>query len=775
MSQEQYQMNAYPRDSVPPEKKDKYWGMGHAKATYYDYCNFPSGTCFYQSAQKYEENMLYALGMQPVTKYRKLFGVDDQTNDTWLNLDWSISHVAGTIIDIAISRMCQQEYGIVATPIDEDTKTELDKYISAVKAKILVRDMAAQASPELATHPALHPEANEPEDMEELEMRVQYGESFVRSKDAEEAIQLAFYRNEEKMFRRRLFQDLFYFGITGYDEWLEDGMPKFRNVNRECVITNYCRWADFRDLHHAGEVIDVDLVDLALVKNDDGTLMFTDEQLEQMATDLAGKFGNPLVVGQSSSFFKGYDRFKCKVFKVRWLSYNNYVYSDRKNSKGNPVFGEAPSHKINSTSEKYVTKRIQVAYEVKWIVGTDYAYDFKLMKDMPRSKDPKKKAMTSLGYRFIAPNFYEMRAKSMMDRLIPIIDQYQMNVYRCQNIKTRMVANGWWVDLDALENVSLSAGGEKMKPMDLLQMFFDTGVLVGRSKDIMGDNVNYKPVMPIQNSIFNDLVAVGQDMMQQVQQMKSIVGLNDVTDSSTPNPKMLNGVANMMDQGTNNSLYPMQFAERWLMEKLAGDVYLRMQQAVQRGDVSGYIPALNSNTLKYIKLTTESLVDCGIMLEEKPTDDQKQFLVSNMQQNIAAGTLDLSDAVMIVNTNNLKAAEMKLAYKVKKNKAQMQKDAMANQQQTIQGQQQSAAQTAQAAIQLEQLQQKGKMDIENMRSQTQIKVEGMKLQSAEGIALQNNQAKVAGHVVNNMPEGAFAQQPEPSVGQESNIPEDAMQ
>ncbi len=406
----------------------------------------------------------------------------------------------------------------------------------------------------------------------------------------------------------------------------------------------------------------------------------------------------------------------------------------------------------------------------------------------------KKKAETQLSFRFIATNFYEMRATGMMERLVPIIDDYQLTIYKIQNLKNRIVPNGWWIDLDALEGVALNKGGENMKPLDLLQMFMESGVLVGRSQGVMGDNVNYKPIIPLQNSIATEITALYNDLMISMNQMQSMIGLNDVTDASTPNPKMLNGVASMMDQGTNNSLYPMIAAKKNLKEKLANDVLIRIQQGLNKGGVGGYAPALNTNTLKFIQVSDLlRLRDYGIVLEEKTTDDQKQLLMQQMQMDIQNGVLDTSDAIYIMNVYNIKQAQMILAYRAKRNKKAIDDQKQAINAQTIQGQQQSAQQTAQMAQQLAQMNQQFKMAQIQLQGQFEIEVAKIKVGMAAQVADQTNQVKMAGHVIAaqskendgkrklGVPEEQIppiippqgAQQPAVP-GMEQNIPEDAM-
>lgn len=287
-----------------------------------------------------------------------------------------------------------------------------------------------------------------------------------------------------------------------------------------------------------------------------------------------------------------------------------------------------------------------------------------------------------------------------------------------------------------------------MKPMDLVQMFFETGILVGRSKDVMGDNVNYKPIIPIPNNTYDQLQALYMHLSQILAQMQSLIGLNELTDGSTPNPKTLVGVAEVAIQSTNNALYPIQLAERQLLETLASDVMLRTQQALKKGDVDGYAPALNSNTLRFIQISPDiALRDYGIMLEEKPTDDQKQLLFMQMQNDIKTGLLDTSDAIQIMNTFNVKQAQIMLAYKVKKNKEMQFLQQQQLTQQTIQGQQESAMIAEQAKQQT--LQMQAQIDLQKIEAQGMwdYRIQQLKNAATVQTTQQNNETKLATKVM----------------------------
>ena len=267
-----------------------------------------------------------------------------------------------------------------------------------------------------------------------------------------------------------------------------------------------------------------------------------------------------------------------------------------------------------------------------------------------------------------------------------------------------------------------------MEPMEIIQMFYETGVLVGRSKDMIGENNNYRPIIPIPNSIAGELSGLYNDLQFTLGQIQGITGLNDITDGSTPNPRTLVSGYENANQSTNNALYPMMYGERYLLEQLADDVMTRMQQAVRKGKVEGYLPALNKNILKFIEVSPDiSLRDFGILLEERSTEDQKQILLQQMASDIQNGYLDTSDAIYIVNTHNVKQAQIILSFKVKRNKQRMQAEALQNQQLTMQGQQQSALVAEQAKQQTINLEYDRKLELLEREKEWDYRIQELKL------------------------------------------------
>lgn len=734
----------YPNHDIDPAKKGKDWCMDYARAAYYDWqFVYPKGI-FSGNGGDYSKFRLYALGKQPNSQYKKWLGVDETTNNTWLSLDWSIRSIVSGYRDKAISRMMATDYNIVATPVDQLAKSEMDEYYGKLKAKLVVRDMMLKQNPELASHPLLALEAGEPLDIEELEMRLELGEQFNRSKDAEMAIQLAFYQNDYKTKRRRIYEDLFDLGVSGVKDWLgEDNKPEFRVVDPECVITSFGKNGNFSDIVHAGEIIDVPLIELATAKDEEGNIMFTEDDLTQFASTIAGQFGNPRLLGLGTGWMKPYDKFKCKVLDIEFYTYNDRVYRDTADELGNNNFRKADFAR-GKKSEKYTRKKIQYVYKCKWVIGTDKVYDFGMCYDQKRSSDLKGKAKTRLSYNFYAYNFYQMKAQGFMERLIPYIDDYQLTMLKIQNFKNRAVPSGWWIDLSALEKVAMTKGGQDMQPKELLQMFFDTGVLLGRSDNDGGtpQSANWRPVIPIENTAASELAMFYNDLMSTISAIEKMTGYNDVTLGQASSKTLVPGYESGQ-QSTNEALYPMAFAEENIMLRLAEDMLCRTQQGLKKGGIEGYAPALNSNMLQFMSISPDiAWRDYGIELEKRTTQDQKAWLMQIMQGDIANGLLDSSDAVVLVNTKNVKEAQMIWAYRVRKEKERQADQRMQEIQAQQQGNQQAAQMAQQAEAQKFQMESQLQIQLEQMRIQGELQKEQMRIDSAERIALSQNNSKI---------------------------------
>jgi hypothetical protein len=337
---------------------------------------------------------------------------------------------------------------------------------------------------------------------------------------------------------------------------------------------------------------------------------------------------------------------------------------------------------------------------------------------------------TTMSYHIVAPQIYQMNTYSLGEQMKTIADQIQMAWYKLQNVMLRARPRGIMIELGALENVPLGRGGKAMKPMEIIDLYNQTGNLVYRRLSEEGNASNYKPIEELDNGIGNEAVQYFNIITNNIQLLRDILGFNEITDGSTPDPRTLKGVAKYATESTNNSLDFIRRSERNLLERMCYSLTLRIQDAAQMGTIDGFVRALGSNSVQFFKLDPNvSAYECGLIISQKPTEVEREKLNRRIEQAIQAGQVTLADAMMVENLDDLKYAELLLAYKITKNQEDAQERAMQQQQMNGQIQQQSAAQAAQAQQQTLQVEMQTKMALMEKQAQIDAQLLAMKLQN----------------------------------------------
>lgn len=715
--------NSFPSHNIDPRKKDRAWRLQFIKAAWYNSTTSQPASMFYSKRDDYDKIKSYALGRQKTDIYRKAVHVDEQSSTSYAVLDFKPLPAIKNHRSMALAMLQKSTYNIVATPIDALAKDQADDYYAQVKAKLLMKDALKKQGSPLAQMPQLQPEPGEPIDLEELDMQKDFGFRFNYAMEAEMGIQFIFDQNEMTECRCHILEDIFDYGVGVYKDWMEpDGKVRFRRCDPRNIITNYCRYPNFSDILWCGEVLDMPWSDF----REEASGSFSEEDFE----NIYNKSKTQNYFDARTTYSKVNDKFKVKVLDLEWYSDDEYVYEDKVNQYGNPVYTKTDYK--NKGKDNTKSKKRKVIYKGKWVVGTDFIYSDGLATYMKRDKSI---SNTKLSYHIVATNFHEMSASGVMGDLIPIADQMSISWLKLQNIRNALVPFAWDIDLDALEDVSLSKGGEQLNPEQLLKMFYQNGVLINRRKGIEGKGgSNYKTVEFIQTNYGALINEAWDDFNRHMQLLSTVTGFNEVTNASTIDPKTLNGATQAMQESTNNALYHIQKAEKDLMLKLAHAVLCRMRRAIKRGKIEGYVRALGTNTEKFFRVSPDfDLHDYAIMLEDKPDAEKKAMLQQMISKGMQDGTLDPTDIITVENCNNLKQAEQILAYRIKKRKEEEQEKAMQQQQQNGQIQMQSAQAAEQAKQQTLQLEYQLKKDMEMAIMDKKIQMLQMELQVKYGI------------------------------------------
>ena len=719
-------MNAgFPSHLINPLEKGRDWVLQFCKAAWSSFEQDNPRELFYHARYRYEVIKSYAMGNQSINKYRPLLNVEEESKEDWLAIDWSVIPIVPKFRRIALGKLNKIGYNIVATPVDSIANDEVADYFAKQKAKLVLREQAQKIDPSLLEDPALQLSPEEAKDMEELEIQMNYTFKHQMAIEAEQAIKLVLEQNNAEKLREKIKEDFFDYGVAGYKEYIDsNGAVKVRTINPRNIIINNCKEKDFSDANYVGEIIEMSIADLKQMAGD----AFTTEQYEDIAKNVIGKFGNPREWPSSLSVYnKGYDKFKLRVLDLEFFSVNEMVFEQRIDRRGNKIYARAKYEDRNKRKDKFERFAYKVVYKGKWIIGTEYIFDYGLATDMKRAKDSL--ADTKLSYHIIAPEFWDMRAYGMMEQLIPIADAIQIAWYRLQNAINQARPKGIIIEMGALEDIPLGKGGKRMTPMKVLDLYNKTGTLVYRKADSQGRMTNYKPIEELENGLGRDVMSYYQIIQNHIQMLRDITGMNEMTDGSTPDPRTLTTVAKLAHEGTNNSLAHIINGEKQLLESLSNAIILRIQDVAARGGVKGYVRSLGNNTMKFFQMSPNvALYEFGIFLEDKPTDDQRALLMQQVQAGQAQGTLDIEDAIIIQNTDNLKVAQQLLAYKIKKRREQQQQEAMQQQQMNAQVQQESAMVAEQAKQQTLQVQAQVKSQLVQLEKEYDMKMLEMKYQ-----------------------------------------------
>jgi hypothetical protein len=693
----------YPDHLIDPRQKDSAWIKKYMKAAWSEFDTL-SPKIFYNIRQQYQTIKSYVQGNQTINKYKPWMGVDEDDDETYLNIDWSVIPIVPKYRRIALSKLYKAGYNIVASPIDPSAIEAKERELAEIKTRIALREELEKLDPSVAQElPQLQPMPGDPTDIEELEIFSEYTYKHRLAIEMEDAIKLVFYQNGLPEIRKQIIDDMFDYGVAGYKDWIDsNGAVRVRRVNPENLVVSYSDKKNFTDAQHVGEVIEMTISELKQWAGD----QFQEDEYRKIAEGVAGKFGNPRFLPENGMVNRGYDKWKIRILDMEFFSVNEDVYEQRVNRRGNKVFGLTNYGSKNNKKEKYVRTSYKVVYKGCWIVDTDYCFNTGLATDMKRTKS--NLVDTELSYHLYAPDFYRMKAVGIMEQLMPIADQIQIAWYRLQNVINSARPKGISIEMGALEDVPLGKGGEAMEPMKLIDLFEKKGILVYRKTDMQGRQMNYRPIEELNNGLGNEAVQYFNLIQSYVQMIRDITGLNELTDGSTPDPKMLTTVARAAMEGSNNSLHHILEGDRMLLEKVASAVVLRIQDAIKYGPIEGYIKSLGKNTVDFIKVSTDvSASEYGIQIENKPTDAERQRLQAYIQASLGDGVngvLDMEDAIFIESVDNLKMAQKVLAYRIKKKRNQRMQEAQAQQAMNAQVQQQAAQvaeQSKQQTIQTE--------------------------------------------------------------------------
>lgn len=773
MTNTQPSISAYPNPQIDPKNKGYDFILQYCRAAYNDSRGYMVNGMLNTGTLKMAEIKAYTLAQQPVDKYKKLAKPGKDGESSWRAVDWTPPAFMCKFREIAISTILQKRYDITARAVDPISRSEEDAYFNQMKVKIMMRQAAEQAGHDTSQNPLLAPQPGEPEDMEQLQMQMQYGYKHQMALEAENAVNLVLEQNNRAQIEREIITSSYDFGIGAATcDIDENGMVKARAIDTTYLGLSYCEKQDFSDLVHWWELVPTYVGDLAPY--------YTKDQLDDICKKTLSKNGNPTQYTPVTGYFNPlWNKFKVYVMKIKFLSWNDTVWKKEIDGKENTRFGKSDyknkqflavnqQGKLEGDNQetddyfmplvdtgergqpepKYINNTVKVVYEACWITDTNYMHNYGLKKNQNRKLSSWWN--TDLDIYVFAWNFHKMRFGGISERLIPFEDRACQIWYNLQNLSNKLIPYLINIDFNAVEAVNFGKSGGAQKPSEIIDFIFSNYVVPYRSTDLISRNPNYKPVSIEATGQLAAFGVMYEQLQSTLDLMRQVSGLNELTDASTPGERTLVPVAEAAIQSTNNAIYLVCDAYKDVLRKLADGIVQKVQIAVRLGKVEGYAKALGKNSVEFFSINPElSLRELGIFIDDAPTDQQRQALWNDISIKESQGLLTPGDKYFIMTCRNLGEAVQLLDYKIDKRKEKMQQDQMEQQQQANEGN----AYVAQAAEMAKQDTLEMQLDSDiiriNVEKQWEYNIELMKKQHD----LQGEVAQVEGRTVGHQIQG----------------------
>ena len=720
--------------STNEEKNTKEYGLQYLKKMYSDWKN-NTDLNYQDRKRQFEKLRSYAEGTQSVAKYKDLLDVAGDTS--YMNIDWTPVSIVPKFVDVVCGGMVNQEFKVRANAID---RMSLDKRKDDAKelfADMMTKNLRANVSK--TTGMNFNKQGFLPETMEEIELFMQMNYKQAQEISLENGIEFVLQQNDFNELKTRLVRDLVVIGTSSVKTYIDPSHGiKIKYVNPNNLITSYSDSPDYKNIQHAGEIYTISMAEFKRMSGDS----FTEEEYKDIAENYGKKQEDDTLFGRSFSNHGGYsneyDKFSIEILDAEFISTYDLKYEKKENEFGGfsvrKKKGNYKAPKKSKYKRESVNNTCKVVYKGKYIIGSDYIFDYGLAKNMSRPKS--NLSETRLSYIIYSPNLNRMRNVSLVQRMIPFADQIQLAHLKMQQVMAKARPKGAAFEIGSLENVSKGDGGT-FTPLELQEIYDQTGNIYYRRTDDEGIASNTVPIQELENGIGRDMMQLIQIYQHNLGMIRDVTGVNEARDGAKPSSEALVGVQKMQLMASNNATRSINDGYLKIVQDTGSSICLKLQDLVEYDKpIKGYIKAIGETVMKNITVNRDvSLNEFGIGIEVEPDEKEKAQLEQSLQISLAQKELRLEDAMLIRDVNNVKLANRMLILRRKKYQAeqlmQSQGQAQANSQQQQQSAQ-MAAQMKQGEIQMQaQIDSKMKeMDAQFSMQKMQMEFQ-MKEQSAQ--------------------------------------------
>ena len=720
MAKTQKDYSIFPSQAVSDsQKRSSDYGLKVAKAIEQEWFNKDRGLGkYYQTRDEFHRLRLYARGEQSIRKYKDEFAINGDLSN--LNLDWKPVPIIPKFIDIVVNGMQDRLFSIKAFAQDQIATGKRTKYVENVQRDLAAKQILAEIEAELGVNARNIPESELPSNTEELELYMQLNYKQGIEIAEEQAINNIFLRNKYSELKKRLDYDGAVLGISAVKHSFNntDGI-KLDYVDPANLVWSYTEDPNFEDCYYFGEVKRIKLNEL---KKQFPNLTIEDiKNITKKGSNYSLMYGNNFDYGNTDSD----DENTLTVLYFNWKTFENNVYKIKETSSGAKKAIQKDDSfnppKDKRTRFERVAQAREVIFEGVYLLGSNKLLKWQKATNMVRPNSNANKVL--MNYIVSAPRIYKGRIDSLVAKMTPYADLIQLTHLKLQQAIQRMTPSGVYIDADGLAEIDLG-NGTSYNPQEALNMYFQTGSIIGRSLTVEGDpNPGKVPIQELPGGGGNQVQLLIGAYNQYLQMIRDITGLNEARDGSDPDPKALVGVQKLAAANSNTATRHLVSSSMYITLTLAEAISLRFKDVLEYHPTKkAFIDGLGKFTVGSLEeLKNLHLHDFGIFLELEPDEEEKQLLETNIQMALSQNSIFLEDAIDIRQVNNIKLANQLLKFRRIKKQAADQQSAQAASVAQAEAQGQAQIQIEQAKAQAEQVKTESKIQISNAENEFDIK------------------------------------------------------
>jgi hypothetical protein len=594
-----------------------------------------------------------------------------------MTIDWSNQHPGKKFADTVIGDMINQDYKIQFNAIDKHSKARVSKARDDFYGKIVrqrdIEEIEAQTGLVVEDRGDFNPSSKEEVDIY-MDMTFKQGVEIGMESIVEFELE---YNGWDKKLKKRVVRDFVENNIGA----VRLSFDKNNRIDLRYVdapMNLYTSYTDEPDYDNVEFEAERKFMSIRELRRKDYDNKITEEQWFKIAQDSSKKnnnsqwtFGDTYNSAGAGNIEYAYDDYRIEVLDFIYYSIDKLTYAEKEDKYKNTHMKKMPyGYEIpegNTSYKEIIETEMEMSYEGFWVVDSDVMIGYGKSKNILRPYTPGT-LTPKIIHRYIIfqPNVRNGASKSIVDVMKPNLDTIQVLILKKRHLIAEMSPSGVAVDITGLTDVM--AALKTTNVMDIIKAYKQKGVLFFSRTDINGDPANGLPVQEINHPFAENLIAIDNSILNEVQHIQQNTGINDVRDGSAPDKNALVGIEKMRLLASNNATRELYQGYIDGIFAPIGQVMARMiQYKVEYGNgIKEYENIIGELGVKGIEFAKDvPMAQLGVMIEALPTDDQIQSLMDMLAISLKAGEIRPEDVLEIKRIMNVKKAERLLIYKRK--------------------------------------------------------------------------------------------------------------